>query len=130
MSENVDLIRLIYANWERGDFRSTEWVDPEIELVIAEGLDGDVLTGLDSTARGWRDWLSAWDGYRAHACEYRILDDERVLVLGRMSGRGRMSGASSETETVNVFHVRNGKVVRLALYRNRPRAFADLGLEE
>jgi hypothetical protein len=130
MSENLDLVCSIYADWERGDFRSTEWADPEIELVIAEGLDGDVLTGLDSTARGWRDWLSAWDGYRAHAHEYRVLDSERVLVLGRMSGRGRMSGVSSETETVNVFQVRKGKVVRLALYRNRPRALADLGLEE
>ena len=130
MSENLDLVRSIYAEWERGDFRSTAWVDPEIELVIAEGLDGDVLTGVDSTARGWRDWLSAWDGYRAHAHEYRVLDDERVLVLGKMSGRGRMSGAGSETETVNMFHVRNGKVVRLALYRNRARAFADLGLKE
>jgi hypothetical protein len=33
-------------------------------------------------------------------------------------------------ETVNVFHVRNCKFVRLALYRSRPTAFADLGLEE
>jgi hypothetical protein len=130
VSENLDLVRSIYADRERGDFRSTEWVDPEIELVIAEGLDGDVLTGLNSTARGWRDWLSAWDGYRAHAYEYRVLDNERVLVLGQMSGRGKMSGLSSKTETANVFHVRKGKVVRLALYRDRRRAFADLGLAE
>jgi ketosteroid isomerase-like protein len=130
MSENLDLVRSIYAAWERGDFRSTEWADPEIELVIAESLDGDVLVGLDSAARGWREWLSAWDGYRAHADEYRALDDERVLVLGRMSGRGRMSGASSETQTVNLFHLHDGKVVRLALYRDRRAAFADLGLKE
>jgi ketosteroid isomerase-like protein len=130
MSENLELVRSIYADWERGDFSSTQWADPKFELVIAENLDGDVLTGLDSAARGWREWLSVWEGYRAHAHEYRALDNERVLVLGQMSGRGRISGASSETETVNVFHVRNGKIVRLALYRNRPRAFADLGLEE
>jgi ketosteroid isomerase-like protein len=130
MSSNVDLVRSIYADWERGDFRSTAWVDPGIELVIAEGLDGDVLRGRDSAARGWREWLSAWDGYRAHAHEYRAIDGERVLVLGRMSGRGRIGGVSSETETANVFHVREGKVVRLALYRDRSRAFADLGLDE
>ena len=130
MSENLELVRSIYAAWERGDFRSTEWADPTIELVIEENVDGGVLTGLDSAARGWREWLSAWDGYRAYADEYRALDDQRVLVLGRMSGRGRMSGVDSETQTVNVFHVHDGKVVRLALYRDRRRAFADLGLAE
>jgi len=128
MPSNLELVRSIYADWERGDFRSTAWVDPSIELVVTEGLDRDVLQGRDSAAQGWREWLSAWDGYRARADEYRVLDDERVLVLGRMSGRGRIGGVSSETETANVFHVHENKVVRLALYRDRSRALADLGL--
>jgi hypothetical protein len=25
----------IYAEWQRGDFRSTEWADPEIEFVTS-----------------------------------------------------------------------------------------------
>ncbi|HEV2924879.1 MAG TPA: nuclear transport factor 2 family protein [Solirubrobacteraceae bacterium] len=128
-SSNVDLVRSIYADWERGDFRSVAWADPEIELVRPDSLEEDALTGLASTEKGWRDWLSAWDDYHAEADEYRVLDDERVLVLGRMSGRGRMSGAIGETETVNLFHIREGKVTRLVLYSSRDRAFGDLGLD-
>jgi ketosteroid isomerase-like protein len=127
-STNLDLVRSIFVDWERGDFKRVDWADPEIELVRPEAPDGAVLKGQASAAEGWRNWLSAWDDYRAAADEYQEIDDERVLVLGRMSGRGKMSGAMGETQTANLFHIREGRVTRLVLYQDRDRALADLGL--
>jgi ketosteroid isomerase-like protein len=129
MSENLDLVRSIYADWERGNFSRDDWADPAIELVRPVSVDGEAIAGRDASAGGWREWLDAWKDFRAEAHDYRALDGERVLVFGRMRGVGRLSGTSIDTETVNLFHFRDRKVVRLVLYSNRDRALADLGLE-
>jgi ketosteroid isomerase-like protein len=128
--ENLDLVRAIYADWERGDFTRDDWADPAIELVRPQSPDGAALRGRESSSSGWREWLDAWRDFRADASEYRVLDDGRVVVFGRMSGIGRLSGTHTDTETVNLFDIRDGKVVRLVLYSNRDRALADLGLQE
>jgi hypothetical protein len=76
--------------------------------------------------------LSAWEDYRIEAVECRELDDERVLVFARASGRGKGSGldlAQMRAEGTDVFHIRDGKVTKLVAYAYRDRALADLGLE-
>jgi ketosteroid isomerase-like protein len=128
MSENLDLARSIYADWERGDFSRTEWADPEIEFAIVGVPDPGRWRGLGAMADGWREWLAAWDDYRADVCEYRKVDDRRVLVLGNIRGRGKTSGADVQTEFANLVEIRDGAVVALTLYPNRQRALADLGL--
>jgi ketosteroid isomerase-like protein len=65
--------------------------------------------------------------------DYRPLDDERVLALPTWTGRARTSGLDL-TEMpwtgASLFHMRDGKVVKLVLYWDRKQAFADLDLEE
>jgi ketosteroid isomerase-like protein len=130
-SANLDLVRSIYAAWERGNYASVEWADPEIEYVFADGPAPARWTGLDGMSEGWRDWLSAWEDFRVEADEYRELDAERVLVLVRSTGRGRTSGldvGEMRTMGATLFHIRGGKVTRFVAYWDRSRAFADLGL--
>ena len=132
MSENLDLVRSIYAAWERGDFSRAEWADPEIEFE-SFGFDAMKSTGVAEMAERWREWMRAWDDYRTEADEYRELDSDRVLVLMQHGGRGKASGVGIEnmkTEGANVFHLRAGRVTRLVLYWDREHALADLGLKE
>ena len=133
MSENLDLVRSIYAAWERGDFSSAEWADPEIEYVFTDGPAPGTWTGLARMAEASRDWLSAWKNWHAGAEEYRELDDEHVLVLTRRGARGKTSGLEIErirSKGAAVWHVRDGKVMRLVIYWDRDRALADLELKE
>ena len=91
-SPNVELVRSIFADWERGDFSSAGWADPEIEFVLTDGPEPGNWSGLAAMAQAMRGWLSGWEDYRLEAEEYRELDDERVLVLYNQSGRGKASG--------------------------------------
>jgi ketosteroid isomerase-like protein len=132
MSENLDLVRSIYAAWERGDFSSAEWAHPQIEFGSPMGIEGVSTTGVSEMASAWRETVRAWDNLKTKAEEFRELDDERVLVLYSFSGHGRLSGldVSAWTGGAALFHVRGNKVTRLILYLDRERGLADLGLEE
>ena len=130
-SPNVDLVRSIYADWERGRFSRADWAHPDIEVVGIGGLDAGAWTGLSAMRDMWREWLSAWDEWRVEAEEYRELDDERVLVLFDPRGRGKTSGIELQTaraKAATVLRIRGGKVVALTWYFERDRALADLGL--
>jgi ketosteroid isomerase-like protein len=133
MSENLDLVRSIYADWERGDYFSGEgeWIDPEIEYVIADGPDAGRWHGRAGLIAGARVILGAWENWRPEAEEYLELDDECVLVLAQFSGHGKTSGLEVgriSATGANLFYVRGGKVTKLVLYWDRERALEDLGL--
>ena len=135
MSENLDLVRSIYAAWGRGDFSSAEWADPEIELAIADGPSPGNWTGRARIAEGWCDFFSAWEDWRVYVDEYRELDGERVLAFEKRSARAKISGlrigqraGETRSQGASLFHVRHGKVTRYVTYFERDRALADLGL--
>ena len=130
MSENLDLVRSIYADWERGDFSSAEWADPEIEFLIADGPEPGSWAGVAGMTEGARHVFNAWEESRGEVDECRDLDDERVFVFVRRTGRGKHSGVEiGQFRTgANVFHIRNGRVIKLVHYWDRENALADLGL--
>jgi ketosteroid isomerase-like protein len=129
----VDLVRSIYADWERGDYsHPAEWAHPDIEYVRVAELDAGTWRGLAGLADGARTVFDAYEHVRFVMDSYRELDDDRVLVLHHLSGRGKGSGldiGQIHRQSAHVFHIRNGKVIKLVHYfGDRDCAFADLGL--
>src|ERR1700676_4299185 len=112
-SANLDLVRSIYADWERGDFSSAEWAHPEIEFVRADGPDPGTWTGLAAMTEGFRHFVNAWQEYRIVAEEYRELAGGRILVFVHLSARGKTSGLELDqiqTKAANLFHIPDGRV--------------------
>lgn len=130
----MELVRSLHRDhFERGEFFAhAEWAHPEIECVMVDGPTPDSGNGLAGMARVWRDFLAAYDDFLVTVEEYREIGAQRVLVLLRFSGRGRTSGleiANMSTRNAAVYEIEGGLVRRLALYWDRERAFADLGVD-
>jgi ketosteroid isomerase-like protein len=130
MSENLDLVRSIYASIGRGDFSKADWADPRIEYVVTDGPDRGRVVGRAGLIQAMRGLFSAIDGFRNEAEEYRELDAARVLVLTRLSGRGKTSGVQIGGLGAEVFEIHNRTVTKVVVYWERDHAFADLGLAE
>jgi ketosteroid isomerase-like protein len=134
MSENLDLVRSICADWERGEYTSLAWAHPQIEFVIADlPTSSGTWQGVAAMVQAWADFLDAWEAHRVKVDEYRELDHERVLTLGHFEARGRASGVGVQDfspKGANLFTVRGGKVTGLVIYFDQDRALADLGVEE
>jgi ketosteroid isomerase-like protein len=131
--ENVELVRSIYAEWQEGDYSSTEWQLPEIEFVMADGPNPGSWVGARGITQGWGDFLSVWHDFRHAADEYRDLDGERVLVFFHFTGRGKASGLDVDqmpNSAAGLFHVRDGRVTRIVLHFDRSAALEAVGLSE
>jgi ketosteroid isomerase-like protein len=130
-SANLDLVRSIYADWERGDYSRADWADPDIEFVLADGPDPGTWSGLKGMWEGWRERLSIWADHRMEVDEFREVGNDRVLVLAHAVARGQASGMEVRSTPglgASVFHVRDGRVAKLLVYWDRAHALADLGL--
>ena len=125
----MEIVRSILADWARGDYSSVDWADSQIEYV--QPLERIGTRGLDELEHRWRDFLSAWKQFATKPERFIDVGDDRVLVLVSFEGRGRASGApTTGLSGGQLFTLREGKVVRLALYSTHAEALEAAGLSE
>lgn len=128
---NLAVVRSIYDGWQSGDFSRSDWAHPEIEFTYVGGPEPAAGRGIAAMDRLWREWLRDWVGFRAVPLEYRVIEEDRILVLVRNLGRGRLSGLELDERSVgNYFEFDGGLVKRLVVYLDGARALADLGFAD
>ena len=128
-SVNLELVRSICADWERGDYSRTDWQHPEIEFVFADGPMPGTWTGAAGITDAWGEFLSAWENWRVTIEEYRELDEERVLTFFRPTGRGKASGVELSQvpfRAATVFHLRDGEVTKIVIFFDPEEGLAAL----
>jgi hypothetical protein len=125
---NVELIRPIYEEWGRGNWRPRfDVYHPNMEWGWSDefpGLAGVFEDHEDPNPR-LLAWLSGWEHWRAEADEFLEFGDH-VVVLATYHGRGRGSGVEISQEGAHVFELRDGKVVRLEIFATRAKALQSV----
>jgi uncharacterized protein len=125
---NVDLLRPIYEEWGRGNWRPRfDVYHPNMEWGWSDefpGLAGVYEDHEDPNPR-LVAWLRGWEHWRAEADEFLEFGDH-VVVLATYHGRGRGSGVEISQEGAHVWELRDGKVVRLEIFANRAKALQSV----
>ncbi|MEO7197392.1 MAG: nuclear transport factor 2 family protein [Solirubrobacterales bacterium] len=131
--ENVEIVRRIYAEFERGNFAAAvKWYDPEIrfETFMPDASENVTARGLAGLGDFMRSWFGQWGHYRVIGDEFREVGNDKVFVAGRQVATGHESGAEVESPSFSFWTFRSGKVVELFLHIDRKEALKAAGLSE
>ena len=135
--ENVEIAR-------RALEAATRTPKPDFATVNALFHPEHVLVDrIYDTLEGDREWVGAegsrehmamreelWAGFAITIHSGRALDEERVLLVGSIGGRGHQSGAPFEVERGWLITVRDGRVVRTEVHLSPEAALEAAGLSE
>ena len=129
--ENAEIVRRLFAEWEKGNFSPAEAFDPRVRVVWVDpmlALRSETI-GLRETVRTMRDFLETYE--RLTATAERIIDaGESVGVVCSWRGRGKASGVEFAERQGSIWTFFGGKVTRIVNYRDPAEALEAAGLSE
>lgn len=127
MSENLEIVRGIYAAWPRGIDAFLEALSPDIIWRFADNfVYGEVnpLVGHAALRQGSLKRLRTdWDGFDGELDE--LLDAGADIVgLGHYTGTYKATGRHLRAQFAHIWTLRDGKVTHWRQYTDT-RQFAD-----
>src|SRR5262245_14755835 len=131
--ENVEIVRRANAAFNSGDYEGfADSLDPEIEFRDhAHAADApEAVKGRQALLSVLSEWRESFDDFRAEVSEY-IDAGDHVVCVTRWTGTGKASDAAVDVSQVDVYELREGKVVRATLaYPDKMTALDAIGLRE
>jgi len=108
----------LFAEFATADF---EWWG------FAASYEGGSYRGREGVERAVAETRTTWEEIRALPEEFRDLGD-RVLVLGRVQGRGTNSGAQVDAPLVSVLDFRGDRICRIRSFLDHAEGMRAAGL--
>jgi len=132
--DKVEVAKRVVDAYNRRDVDGlfAELATPDFEYypAVTRALDGGVgYRGREGVERFAVDTRENWEELQSVADEFRDLGD-RVLVLGRLKGRGKGSGAPVDTPQAIIFDFRGDRIWRSRVYLDHAEGLRVAGLSE
>jgi|SRR5204863_4295111 len=132
--ENVEVFKRAFDAINRRDAEALlPELDPEVEwhgaILMAMGGKRTVYRGHEGVREWLRDLYETLSEFHADYPEIRDLGD-RMVAIGQVRGRGRVSGAEIESPHGTVVEFKNGKGIRVRTYLDPKEALEAAGLSE
>jgi ketosteroid isomerase-like protein len=131
--ENVEIVRASWEAWSRGDMDALfEFYDPAVEWDMTHSYvpDMGVFHGHDGVREFFREWRAFFAEYHAEPEQF-IAVDENVMVRVRQEGRGRSGTVGIEMPGYwQIYRLRDGRAVRVEIYRDEGEALEAVGLRK
>ena len=129
--ENVEIVQVAIAAFNAADveaFTALSAADFEwFPSMIA--IEGESFAGADGIQRYFDRLATAWEHF--HILPERFLEQaDCVLVLARLEGRGRSSGATVDARLGTAFDIRDGLISRIRGYLDHDKALDAVGLRQ
>ena len=122
--KNVELVRAIYEAWTAGRSASA-FIDPDMEYVNPPYA---VEPGVRIGRRAFAEIRSSYDEVRIEPQQYLDTPGDDVVVIARVTGRGRASGLDIDWRHGYIWTIRAGKAVRFRWFNHPDEALSAAGL--
>jgi ketosteroid isomerase-like protein len=131
--DKLDVARRVLDAYNRRDIDGlfAELATPDFVWypAMVRGLDGGSYRGREGVERFNVDHSENWEELQGVAEEFRDLGN-RVLVLGRLRGRGKASGVPVDQPFAGIFDFRGDRVWRYRAYFDHAEGLRVAGLSE
>jgi ketosteroid isomerase-like protein len=130
--ENIEKLREGYEAFNRGGppaALASPYLDPEIEVIESEAIpDSDTYQGKLGLKELLESLADTFEGLRFDPEEFVDVGD-RVLVLVRMTGRGKGSGIEIDELISHLWTDGGGRAIRLQAFNDWQQALTAVGLD-
>jgi ketosteroid isomerase-like protein len=130
-SESVVNMRRAFEAWAEGDLQTVEkFVDPSFEIedrILPEGSPSE--RGVEALVANTARVREVFGDATWEPREIVELGD-RILVRVHFEGSGQSTRLQTDTDVGQIFTLRNGRAVKLDVFRSWSEARAAAGLED
>ena len=128
--EHIELVRRLADAVNSGDL-PRELLSDDFEVTNATTAVTDATYhGYEGGLKWRQDFFDVVDDAHYEIDEVLAAQDDYVVILNHLAGRGSSSGAPVDLRWASVFWFREGKIARIAGFNSRRAALDAVGLSE